>query len=186
MIYRLGVLLALLALIVFVVVFSGPQRESVTPASVSGPQHDPGYSARQARLVQTGADGLPLYTLDAATIEQQPDQNTVELAQVQLGFRDANGNQWTAQANRGELAQNSGVVKLEGSVHVTGTLAGSDDPAQISTEHLSFDTDAQVATTQDPVTVVMTGRELNAQGLIASLKERRVQLQSAVHGSFLP
>jgi len=31
----------------------------------------------------------------------------------------------------------------------------------------------------------MTGRELQARGLVANLKERHVHLESAVHGSFL-
>jgi hypothetical protein len=41
-------------------------------------------------------------------------------------------------------------------------------------------------TTQAPVRIVMSGRELEARGLTASLKERHVHLESAVHGAFLP
>lgn len=186
MIYRLLAIFALVALIVGVVVLSGGQRESVAPASVEGPPHDPGYAARQARLIQTGVDGRPLYTLDAAQIQQQPDRGVVELEQVQLGFHDTSGNQWTARADRGEIAQNSGVVELDGSVKVSGVIPESGEPAAIATEHLSFDTNAQVVTTQHPVTLLVSGRELSARGLVASLKERRVQLESSVHGSFLP
>jgi LPS export ABC transporter protein LptC len=185
MTYRLVALLALLAVIVGIVLLSGPQRESVAPASAGEPLHDPGYSATNARLIQTGADGRPVYTLDAAQIQQQPNDGLVQLQQVLLGFRDASGNQWTARALRGELVQNSGVVRLDGDVHVQGTLPGSNDAAEILSEHLSFDTNAQIVSTQEPVTLVMSGRKLNAQGMVASLKERHVQLESAVHGSFL-
>jgi lipopolysaccharide export system protein LptC len=185
MIYRLIGALALAALIAGVVVLSGAPR-GVQPASARTPLHDPGYSARSARLVQTGADGRPLYTLDAAQIRQQPDSDIVELQQVQFEFRDSSSDQWTARAAHGELAQESGVVQLSGDVHVEGTLPESLEHAQISTEHLSFDTRAQVVTTHDPVTVLMSGRALEARGLTANLKERRVQLESAVHGSFLP
>jgi len=182
---RLFALLALAALVVGVVVLSGTQRETVATTSV-GPPHDPGYSARQARLVQTGADGLPVYTLNAAEIQQQPDAATVEMQQVRLGFRDASGDEWTARGDRGQLAQNSGIVSLSGNVHVSGVLPGTGAVAEIATAHLAFDTKAQVVATHDPVTVVMSGRQLNAQGLVASLKERHVQLESAVHGSFVP
>jgi len=171
--------------IVAVVVLSGTQREIAATTSV-GPARDPGYSALKARLVQTGPDGRPVYTLDAAQIQQQPDQGTVDLQQVQLGFRDSGGDQWTARGDRGQLVQQSGIVSLAGNVHVNGELPGSDETAAISTEHLAFDTKAQVVATRDPVTIVMTGRQLNAQGMVASLKERHVQLESAVHGSFLP
>jgi len=185
MTYRLLAILALVALIVGVVVLSGPQRESAAPATV-GPLHDPGYAARKARLIQTGADGRALYTLDAAQIQQQPNQGTVDLQQVQLGFHDTSGTQWTARADRGRLTQESGVVQLEGAVRVAGALPDTGEPAEISTEHLSLDTQSQIVTTRDPVTLLVSGRALHAQGLIARLKERHVQLESAVHGSFLP
>jgi LPS export ABC transporter protein LptC len=185
MIYRLLAVLALVALAVGIVSLSGPQRESAATRFVA-PLHDPGYSARQARLVQTGPDGRPLYTLDAAQIQQQPDHVTVDMQQVQLGFHDPSGNAWTARADHGELAQNSGVVRLDGDVHIFGILPGTNDPAQIISEHLSYDTDTQVVATRDPVTLVTAGGELKATGLVASLKERRLQLESAVHGTYLP
>lgn len=180
------VLLALLALAVGMVLLSGPQHESTAPSSAGAPAHDPGYSAQQARLVQTGADGLPVYTLDAAQIQQQPNAGTVELQRVKLSFRDASGNEWKARALHGELAQGSGVVRLAGNVHVDGILPGSKQPAELTTEHLAFDTRSEVVATRDPVTLVMSGRELNALGMVANLKERHVQLESAVHGSFRP
>ncbi|HEY8051387.1 MAG: LPS export ABC transporter periplasmic protein LptC [Steroidobacterales bacterium] len=186
MIYRLLPVFALLALIIGVVVLSGPQRESPTAAAVTEEVRDPGYAARNARLIQTGPDGTPLYTLDAAQIHQQPDEGTVDMQQVQLGFRDPSGNQWTAHAAHGELAQGSGVVELDGNVHVAGILPGSNEPAEMISEHLSYDSSAQTVATRDPVTLVMSGRQLNSIGLVASLKERHVQLESAVHGSFQP
>ncbi|TLY70834.1 MAG: LPS export ABC transporter periplasmic protein LptC [Gammaproteobacteria bacterium] len=185
MTYRLLASLALVALIVGVVVLSGAQRESAAPAPV-GPLHDPGYAARRARLIQTGSDGRALYTLDAAQIQQQPNQGTVDLQQVQLGFRDTSGTEWTARADRGELTQESGVVRLEGGVRLAGVLPDTGERAEISTERLAFDTQSQIVTTLDAVTLLVSGRELHAQGLIARLKERQVQLESAVHGSFLP
>jgi lipopolysaccharide export system protein LptC len=186
MAYRLLAIVAAVALIIGVLVISAPRREGAGSPTALGPPHDPGYAARNARLIQTGADGEALYTLDAAQVAEQPDAGKVDLEQVRLGFRDSSGYQWNARADRGELAQASGVVQLEGSVHVAGVVPDSGEPAEIATEHLDFDTRAQIITSKDPVTLLVSGRELHAQGLIASLKERRVQLESAVHGSFLP
>jgi lipopolysaccharide export system protein LptC len=186
MIYRAVALLAVVALIVGLVLLSGPQREAVTPSTSGAPLRDPGYAALDARLVQTGPDGQPLYTLDAARISQRPDQSTVQLQKVQMGFRAASGDQWTARAARGELGQDTGIVQLDGDVEVAGPVPGTQDRAEISTEHLAFDTRTQVVTTADPVTLTVSGHELHARGLIASLKEGRMQLESAVHGSYLP
>jgi LPS export ABC transporter protein LptC len=186
MIARFLPLLALVGLIITLVVFSGPQRETPMVTTVAGPPHDPGYSARDARLVQTGTDGAPIYTLDAAQVQQQPNRGIVDLQQVLLGFRDSSGNQWTARARQGELGQDTGIVQLNGDVHVSGILPGTDDATEILSEHLEFDTNAQVVSTREPVTILMSGRRLEATGMIASLKDRHVQLESAVHGTFLP
>lgn len=184
--YRILSLLAAVALIIGIVAISGPRREGGGPTTSAGLTHDPGYSARNAHLIQTGADGQPLYTLDAAQVQQQPNQGKVDLEQVHFGFRDTTGNQWNARADRGELAQTSGMVELDGGVHVAGVVSDSGQPAEITTEHLSFDTRSQVIVTHDPVTLLVSGRELHAQGLQARLKDHHVQLESAVHGTFLP
>ena len=186
MIYRAVVLLAGLALIAGLLLFSGPEREAVAPSTAGAPPPDPGYAAINAKLVQTGPDGQPLYSLDAARISQQPDEDIVRMTQVQMGFRAATGEQWSARAERGELGQDTGVVQLDGNVHVAGLLPGTEEQAEIATEHLSYDTRAQLVATPDPVTLTVSGRELHARGLQARLKEGRVQLESAVHGSYLP
>jgi lipopolysaccharide export system protein LptC len=184
--YRLLGIFAFVVLLVGAVALSGGQRESAAPVTVEEAMPDPGYSARKAHMVQTAADGHPLYTLDAAQVQQQPGQETVTLEQVQFAFRDDSGNEWTARANQGELSQNTGIVKLAGAVHVNGKLPGADEPADLTTEHLAFDTHAQLLTTADPVTLVMSGHKLDATGMIANLKESRVQLESAIHGTYLP
>ncbi|MBS0364484.1 MAG: LPS export ABC transporter periplasmic protein LptC [Proteobacteria bacterium] len=183
---RIAVGLALVALIVAVVVMSGGQRETAMPAGTGEEIRDPGYSALDAHLVQTGADGQPRYTLDAQRIQQEPGGGKVDMQQVRLHLRDDNGNPWTAQAQRGQLAQDSGIVQLDGSVVVTGIVPGTQDDTQITTEHLAFDTHAQVLATPTDTTISMSGRQLSAHGMTASLKDRHVQLESAVHGTFLP
>ena len=65
-------------------------------------------------------------------------------------------------------------------------LPGSQAPAEIVTQRLSFDTHAEIVSTKDAVTLAWSGHQLNAQGLLASLKERHLQLESAVHGTFSP
>ena len=184
--YRLLAVVAFVALLIGVVVLSGGERETAAPNVVEGLPPDPGYSAKKARLIQTGADGAPLYTVDAEEVQQRPAEDTVDLEQVVLGFKDPSGDDWTARAAHGTLAQNSGIVNLSGAVHATGTVAGTGEPADITTEHLTFDTNTQVASTRDPVTLLMSGRKLEAEGLVANLKERHVQLESAVHGTYRP
>jgi LPS export ABC transporter protein LptC len=160
-------------------------QQSVTPTATAVQENGwEGYSAHQAKLVTTGVDGLPLYTLNAATIRQLPNEGQVQLTQVQMSFRDAAGNPWTASADHGELQQPGEQVQLSGNVHVSGTVAGASGDAQIFSTALSVDVRTDVVSTKDPVRLLWSGRELDSTGLIANLKDHRVELESAVHGSF--
>lgn len=182
MIYRLLAVLAIAAVIIASIFLA--RQQSVTPAAASAQPSgwDEGYSAQNARLMQTGADGLPLYTLNAATLRQLPDEDQVQLTQVQMSFRDPQGNPWTATADRGQLEQSSQQVQLAGNVHVSGLLGAK--PAQITAAVLSVDIPGDVVSTSAPVQMLWGGQQLSATGLTADLKQDRVHLESAVHGTF--
>jgi lipopolysaccharide export system protein LptC len=185
MIYRIFAALVFIVVIGGTIFFGGSQSENTAPTVVEEP-HDPGYAARDAKLVQTGPDGHALYTVDADVIRQQPNDNTVELETATLGFYDANGSLWTARGEHGEVGQNTGVVELSGDVHVNGTPQGTLQPAEIVTNHLAFDTNTKIASTRDPVTLTWSGQEIKGKGLRATLNDGRVQLESSVHGIAVP
>jgi lipopolysaccharide export system protein LptC len=183
MIYRIFAALVFIGVVVGTIMFGGPQSENTAPTVVEEPR-DPGYAARDAKLVQTGPDGHPLYTVDAQVIRQLPNDNSIELDEPTLGFYDANGSFWTARGEHGYVGQNTGIVKLSDNVHVNGMPEGQ--TAQITTNHLSFDTNTKVASTQDPVVLAWSGQEIRGRGMRASLNDGRVQLESAVRGIAVP
>ncbi len=186
MIYRLFIVVVFIAIIVGSVLLGGQQREAVSPTTVDEKAGDLGYAARQAKLVETGADGRPLYTITADLIREPPKSSTVELQQVQMRFRDTTGNEWNGRADNGELGQDTGKVQLAGNVQIWGLAPGSRDTASIATEKLSIDTREDMVNTEDPVTLVWTGRQIHSKGLAANLKDRVVHLQSSVHGTSAP
>jgi lipopolysaccharide export system protein LptC len=185
MIYRIFAALAFIVVLGGTIFFGGSPSGATAPAIVEEP-HDPGYAARNAKLVQTGPDGKPLYTVNADVIRQQPNDNTVELETARLGFYDANGSLWNARGEHGEVGQNTGVVELSGDVHVNGTPQGSLQAAEIVTNQLAFDTNTKIATTHEPVTLTWSGQEIKGRGMRAALNDGRVQLESAVHGIAVP
>jgi LPS export ABC transporter protein LptC len=184
MIYRIFAALAFVVVVVGTFMFGGQQGETAAATTVEEPR-DPGYAARNARLVQTGTDGHPLYSLDADVMRQHPNEDTVELEQAKLGFRDTAGNLWTAHGEHGEVGQNTGKVELSGNVHVNGLMPGTQQPAEITTERLSFDTRESIVNTRSAVTYTLPGQQIKATGLHANLKDGHVQLESRVHGTAL-
>ena len=188
MIYRVATALAILVLIVGSVLLSRQQRGAGAPMQTTVPAGDLGYAARDAELIETGPDGNPVYILNAELIRQRPQNGNIELEAVQMRVRDGDGNRWTLRADRGRILADAAWVELIGNVHVAGLLPGTDTPdrAEIFTEMLSFDTRTEIVSTNAPVRLVWSGRELHANGLSANLKERRVRLESSVHGLFTP
>src|SRR5688572_14944242 len=145
-----------------------------------------GYAARDAEIVETGKDGRPIYTVKAAMVRQSLNSEVINLDDVRMEFRGTDGNLWTARADQGQILQDAANVHLTGSVSVSGMLPGSQEPATITTDWLSFDTVAEIVKTQAPVMLDWSGGTLRGLGLVASLKAKTVRLESNVHGSFPP
>ena len=185
MIFRVLAALLFIAIIIGSFWLGGEQRETTATTTVEASSADLGYSARNATLVETGVDGLPVYTLNADVIRQHPGDG-VEFEQVQMSFRDANGQTWKGRADRGELTTDTGKVDLSGNVHVNGVLPGSEQMADLASEKLAVDTHEDIISTAEPVTVNSIGRQLKSKGMVATLKEHHLVLESNVRGTFNP
>lgn len=163
------------------------------PARLSQEQPHLGYVADEAQMVQTAADGSPLYTLTAARIEQQPETGRVQAHTIAMHYRppaDGNatgaGQQWTLTAREGELPGDSSRIHLTGDVVVTGRFPDSAADAQIRTQALDYDTVSQDLGTELPVSISWGNQRITARGLSANLKQDKLRLESAVHGRFSP
>jgi LPS export ABC transporter protein LptC len=185
MIFRILAVLMFIAVLAGSFWLGGEQRETSSTTTLETSNVDLGYSARNATLVETGSDGSPMYTLNADVIRQHPGDG-VAFEQIRMTFKDANGQIWTGRADQGELASDSSKVDLVGNVHVDGILPGSSQMADLMTEKLSVDTQENIITTAEPVTVNSPGRELKSKGLVAALKEHHLVLESSVRGTLTP
>lgn len=175
---------------------SGPS----VPATATVSAESPGYSARDAVLIETGADGLPMYTLRAAQMREQPASRVALLDQVAMQFRDTDGQLWNGRADRARVVDQSsrnetpggaaeGVdraaqVELAGHVALSGLLPGNPAPIRISTDRLNVDTHSEIVRTADEVTIDWGAGQLQARGLTAWLREQRIQLGSHVRGQY--
>ncbi|MCU0760485.1 MAG: LPS export ABC transporter periplasmic protein LptC [Steroidobacteraceae bacterium] len=153
---------------------------------------DPGYSASDARIVETGPDGRPRYTLDAATIRQDPRSLEVNLERLSMVVAEGDAAApWTLTAEGGRMPEDASRIDLLGDVRVAGSVGGEPgaaaaEPIEIRSEALSYEFGPARVTSDTDVSVRLTGKWLQARGLEANLKERQVRLESKVHGRFVP
>jgi len=178
----LGVLI--LAVIVGVLILGQGPGASMARKATEEPTDVPGYSARNAEVVETGEDGRPAYTLNARMVRQRSNDARVQLEGPRMKFLSDDGTTWNLSARAGQIHPDGSNVDLFGDVTIAGQYA--DQPVKIGTSIISFDTKTEVATTHAPVTLDSNGGQLGATGLVANLKEGTVRLESKVHGSFPP
>ena len=185
MIYRLLIFFGLALVVVAVWLTLGTGTQGPATARSSGPAAaDQGYAATDATVVETGADGLPMYTLQARQVQQDPDSNLVHLTTVHMTFNDTSGGHWQARSNQALAQQDSEQVDLMGAVDVYGIFSGSDQPAHILTDRLHVDTRTQIIRTRSAVTLKWTGYVVDARGLVVNIKDHNIKLESEVHGHF--
>ncbi len=156
------------------------------PATATVSAQSPGYSARDAVLIETGEDGRPVYTLRAAQMREQPATHVALLDQVEMQFRDADGRLWEGRANEARVIDQAAQVDLAGDVALSGLLPGNAEPVRISTDRLSVDTRSEIVGTPDEVTIDWGGGQLHARGIVARLRDQRIRLESQIHGRYAP
>jgi LPS export ABC transporter protein LptC len=179
---RIVIGLVVVAVIAGAVLFG--QRSGSTPESqTTGQTSDmPGYSARNAEVVETGADGRPIFTVNAALVRQRSNDSRVQLDAPRMSLLTSDGGTWHIQARAGQIQADGSNVQLYGDVKLNGELSGS--PIVVGTSILSYDTRSEIASTHAPATFKTNAGTVGGTGLIANLKESSISLESNVHGTF--
>jgi LPS export ABC transporter protein LptC len=157
-------------------------RETAEPAgAAAGATVDPGYIATNAEIIQTGADGRPLYRLEARRVEQSRAGAEIQVTEPRLSYQEGSGPQWTLRADTGILPPDAGRADLAGSVYAVATRP-DELPLEIRTDRLSVDMDRQLVTTAEPVSIAWGRDHVTAVGMRADLKADTLRLESRVHG----
>jgi LPS export ABC transporter protein LptC len=181
--YRLLILLGLALVGVAVWLTLAPRRAGPVATQSSGPvAADQGYSALDASVVETGADGLPMYTLQAHQVQQNPDTDVIDLHTVHMTFRDSSGDQWQARSDTAQAQQDSSQIDLAGAIDVSGTFAGKDQPPHIFTDQLHVDTQTEIISNSSKDTLTWAGVIVESRGMVVNVKDSTVKLEAGVHG----
>ncbi len=85
MIWRIFIIVALLAAAGATLLARREHPEQLLQTE-EAPAPEPGYFMTDARIVQTGPDGAPLYRMNAERIQQNPDDLTIRLQNLRLDY----------------------------------------------------------------------------------------------------
>jgi len=162
----------------------GPGSSPARPGTGAHADDVPGYSARNAQIIETGDDGRPAFTVDARVVRQRANDSRVQLDAPHMTFLTSESGVWRVESRSGQIQADGSNVVLFGDVKMNGMLNGT--PISIGTSIVSYDTHDEIARTQVPVTFGARGGTLEATGLLANFKDGSVRLESNVHGIFPP
>lgn len=157
---------------------------AVKPAGVDGDQHR-GYYLKSARILGTGSDGKLLYEINAVRAEQQAG-NRIEFSDVRIQYSPQSQVPWTLNADSAMLLPDRNRVTLRGHVLAVSKNGFSGDETEIRTPYLELDPDEFVAETEERVQIRIGARSLTGIGMLASLKDNRLEIKSNVSGRFIP
>jgi LPS export ABC transporter protein LptC len=142
-----------------------------------------GYYLTDALIRQTGTNGNPRYSLHAASIEQDPADDSIDARQVTLNYQIAPDTQWLLTADSGHVPAASRSITFNGNVLIK-PANGQTAPVTMRTGTLTVDMLNDLASAPGKVTIEMNQRRLTGVGLRADLQQQQVRIESQVHGQF--
>lgn len=161
------------------------QRMGGTPALTDERPPPDGFYMTEAEITTAGLDGLPRYRVIADEIRQVTLGGPTRLREVRVEYNIYSPAPWLLTAPEGVLSADQALLELWGGVEVLGE-SGDHERTSLQTERLEIDTTRHIARSAVEVNVALGPQQLRAVGLVAYLLEERLQLQSEVHGRFLP
>jgi lipopolysaccharide export system protein LptC len=180
-----GSRIAFAVLSVLAVVSWWLNRETETFLALEERPPPVGFYMTEAEITTAGPDGLPRYRLIADEIRQAAANGPTRLREVRVEYNVYSPNPWLLTADEGMLSADQSLLELWGAVELIGE-SGDHGRTLMDTERLEVDTALHVARTDEPVGLTVGDQQIRAVGMVAYLLEERVQLQSEVHGRFLP
>jgi LPS export ABC transporter protein LptC len=143
-----------------------------------------GFYLRDAVVYGTSEGGFPSYTLKAERIDQNIAEDRFDASIIDLKLDDAEGPPWLIQAEQGMIPSDQSYIQLNGNVKAR---RDQPDPTfSLESPSMRLISADRVAETADPVVIRYGEQQLTAVGMRAYFNEDRVELQSKVHGHFIP
>jgi lipopolysaccharide export system protein LptC len=170
-------LMALLAGATWWLVKNAPSGPSAAPTAA--PATDPDYMMQRFDIQRFAPDGRVRVRLEGRELRHYPDGDRIEIDQVELRARSADGRLTTATARRAVSRGEVEVVRLEGGAQLQGEdRAGV--AVRIDSDYLEALLGSEIVQTDRPVEVSYGSNRLRAAGLSYDARNRLVAFQGPV------
>jgi lipopolysaccharide export system protein LptC len=147
--------------------------------------HVPDYYFTDATVTSLDQKGKPASELVSPRIIHHPDDDSVEAFQPRMRYFLKNGLPWFAQADHGLEPSGGNLIYLEGHVEMTHPDQNGGPPLVIDTEHMTVDLTTNIASTDDPVTILKGDSQMHGIGMDGYMLDNRMVLRTKVVGLYV-
>jgi len=160
-------------------------RGAAPPPPPDAADLPPGYYLRDARLLTMNEQGTLAHVLEADEARQERDGAPVRLRGVRMRYSADEDVAWALESARAEVGPAVHRIRLYGGVEAR-TRPGTGRRIVLRTDSLWIDPESDRAWSDGLVNLETEDGTLRSRGLVAFLREDRLQLESEVHGRFEP
>ena len=143
----------------------------------------PDYFMENFSVTNMGASGQPSYTLAAKKMRHFADDDSVELDQPLIEFKQ-NGKSYSLQSTRAVYLKDQDLVYLYDNVIIHRKDEQQKTELSIYTDYLKIDTASEIAENEHPSRITTAQSELNTVGLVIDNMKGRLILKSDVEGVY--
>ena len=134
-----------------------------------------GVRLRQVHYSQGDINKDISWKLDAKEVKLSGDNNIVFFRQFHLTVEPKNRPKVQLKGNNGQYCRETGIVQMWGDLKLN-----SEDGYSAKSEHLSFDQNSGLLTTDDPIEISGPSFTVTGKGLFLDLKKKTLKVRSNV------
>jgi len=180
-------ILVLAAILVAIAVSGWIFRSSNAPPALFLPEeltHDPDYYLKDFVSTSMGKDGRPERRLSGESMVHYPDDDSATLERPRLVLFTERGRAWDIVSESGKVNAGGESIDLHGEVRIKGGLDATGNEVEIATSEVVVWPDRQQAETEHPVLITYSSGVVEAVGMRADFKVRRLELLDQVRGHY--
>ena len=138
--------------------------------------------AKDFTLLSMNEDGQPYYTLTALLMEHFNDTGESEITEPVFNF-NKDDNAWVISARHGKIDDDNIWVTLRDEVVML--QKNSDNPLQLKTSKMRFNTKTQIASSDKRVDITQGALSMKSNGMIFNNKNGNLELLAGVNGIYV-
>ena len=155
------------------------QKPGAINSTATAVQRGPDMFADHIEVTVMGESGRPEYRIRAEQLRHSPDKQRFDLTRPEIEVNHHDGGNWNIVSENGQMNDKGDQMWFLGEVNIH---RHGDNSMHIRTRDILVKPDEELAETDSAVSITAANYEIDAIGLKADFRNKRLQFRSSVRG----